>query len=274
MPMQFQFIWFSPFIFFQIISISQNGSLKSDKNDGKYSNHETKVQESLLAPSVSLLPFLGGALSGREAWAASAPSSRGGQFTQVRALCWEGLGAGGEGDNRGGRVNKQRPTSTEKSKLFKLLSHSASSLPTLPASFWWPPRTPPSTAPRQGLPPAASLEVPPALGSAVLAPGSQLVRVGCPGAAGARGCPALLRVPGTSRGPSTPALGSAEERKRRTEKQIGTVVSKDRIRGCVDVPFTTHQGCPLTGPPAGLGPSRGPGRPPSPPPGDRVWGSR
>ena len=60
MPMQFQFIWFSPFIFFQIISISQNGSLKSDKNDGKYSNHETKVQERLLAPSVSLLPFPGG----------------------------------------------------------------------------------------------------------------------------------------------------------------------------------------------------------------------
>ena len=148
--------------------------------------------------------------------------------------------------------------SREKAKLFKLLSQPASSLPTLPASSWRPPRTPPSTGPRQGLPPAASLQVPPTLGSVVVAPG-----VGRPGATGARGCPALLRVPGTSRGPSAPVLGSAEERKRRTKKQVGTVVSKDRIRGSVDVPFTALQGCPLTGPLAGLGQSRGPGWPPT-----------
>lgn len=158
--------------------------------------------------------------------------------------------------------------SREKAKLFKLLSQPASSLPTLPASSWRPPRTPPSTGPRQGLPPAASLQVPPTLGSVVVAPG-----VGRPGATGARGCPALLS-PGNQQRPLGPSAGicrGEEEEDKKAGWDSGQQRQDKRLcRRAV------HRA-------SGLSSYRPPGgswsvqraRPATHlPPGDRVWGSR
>lgn len=168
------------------------------------------------------------------------------------------------------------------------MSYSTSSLPTLSASSWRPPRTPPSTAPRQGLPqpPACKFLLYRGLQCLLQARDSCGRDVQEPLGLG---LPSSAEGPGNQQKPLSPSTQICREEGRGGRKSGLGQQSVKTVRGCVDMSFTVCQHCPLTGPPAGLGPSRGPERPQgllsggqaghcshfqgTGCPGDRVWGS-